>query len=151
MKKIILTESQLNMIRKQLNEGVSDVYSREVKTDIMIGGTTYKGKEINDVSNYNIRINYSIDIEAREWGIKDISLYDIHGPEEIELEIEYFVDDLNTDTEVVTMPIDWDKLEQDTYSGEGVVTIGDVLEINLSNDESGNLIFTKIILPVYTL
>jgi hypothetical protein len=117
----------------------------------MIGGTTYKGKEINDVSNYNIRINYSIDIEAREWGIKDISLYDIHGPEEIELEIEYFVDDLNTDTEVVTMPIDWDKLEQDTYSGEGVVTIGDVLEINLSNDESGNLIFTKIILPVYTL
>ena len=136
---------------KQLNEGLSDRYSREVEVDVYAGNSLYKGNEINDISKYNMTLSYSIDIEAREWGIKDISLYGIEGPNELELEIDYYVDDSNTETEVITLPLDWEKLETDSNSGEGVITIGNTLEISLTNDESGNLVVSHMNLPVYTL
>ena len=151
MKKILLTENQLDMIKKHINEGVSDSYSRDVETHIYIGNSTYKGKEINDISNYSIRLSYSIDIEAREWGIKDISLYAIEGPKELEVEVDYFVDNDNTNTEVIKILLDWDKLETDSSEGEGVVTIGDTLEINMTNDENGNLVVSHMNITVYTL
>ena len=151
MKKIILTENQLDMIRKRLNEGVSDNYSREIEVNIYAGNSLYKGNEINDISRYNMTLSYNIDIEARQWGIKDISLYGISGPGELELEIDYYVDDSNTDSDVITIPLDWDKLETESNSGEGVITIGDTLDIDLTNDENGNLVIRKMTLPIYTL
>jgi len=151
MKKILITENQLNMIKKQLNEGSSDRYSREVEVNIYVGNSTYKGKEINDVSRYDMTISYGIDIEAREWGIKDIMLYGIKGDDTLEIEVEYYVDENNTDTETVTIPIDWDTLETESNTGEGVVTIGDTLDIDLTNDGNGNLIIRKMSLPVYRL
>ena len=151
MKKILITENQLNMIKKQLNEGSSDRYSREVEVNIYVGNSTYKGKEINDISRYDMTISYGIDIEAREWGIKDIMLYGIKGDDTLEIEVEYYVDENNTDTETVTIPIDWDTLETESNTGEGVVTIGDTLDIDLTNDGNGNLIIRKMSLPVYRL
>lgn len=151
MKKIVITENQLNMIKKQLNEGLSDRYSREVEVNIYVGNSTYKGKEIDDVSRYDMTISYGIDIEAREWGIKDIMLYGIKGDDTLEIEVEYYVDENNTDTEIVTIPIDWDTLETESNAGEGVVTIGDTLDIDLTNDGNGNLIIRKMSLPVYKL
>jgi hypothetical protein len=157
MKKLILTESQMKTLiskvsnKKTLNEGVSDQYSRKVEVNIYVGNSTFKGKEINDVSRYDMTISYGIEIEAREWGIKDILLYDIKGDDNLEIEVEYFLDENNTDTEMVTIPIDWDTLETESNTGEGVVTVGDTLDVNLTNDANGNLIIRKMSLPVYKL
>ncbi len=156
--KVILTESQVRKLvkgasnLKQLNEGVSDTYSKEIKVDMYApSGVLYKGNEINDISNPTIKLNYNIEIEAREWGIKDISLYGISGDNELEIEIDYYIDEDNTDTETVTLQLNWDNLKTESVSGEGIVTIGDNIEITLSNDENGDLVVSEMLLPVYTL
>jgi len=154
--KIILSESQVKKLVKgisktQLNEGVSDSYSKEIKTYFYDSGVTYKGKQIDNISRPTINMSYSIDIDAREWGIKDISLYGIDGPSEIEVEVDFWVDEDNTNSEVVTLPINWEMLKTKSNAGEGIVTIGDELEITLRNDENGNIIITEMELEIYTL
>jgi hypothetical protein len=154
--KIILNETQLKklvkgMSKTQLNEGLSDDYSKIIKTYFYTSGVTYKGKEILDIERPTIRVAYGIEIEAREWGIKDISLFGISGENELEINIEYWIDDDNSEMETTRIPINWDILKTENNSGNGIVTIGDELEITLGNDENGNLIITEMSLPIYTL
>ena len=155
--KIILSESQVKKLVKgvsktQLNEGVSDSYSKEIKTYIYSPeSVSYNGMQINDITRPTIKMTYNIEIDAREWGIKDISLYGIGGPNELEVEVDFMVDENNTDVEVVTLPIDWEILKTESNAGEGVITIGDELDITLGNDENGNLVITEMTLPIYSL
>lgn len=155
--KVVLTESQVKKLVenvKQLNEGVSDTYSKEVKVDIYApSNVLYKGNEINNIPYPTIKLNYNIEIDAREWGIKDVSLYGIEGENELEIEVDYWVDGSETDsqTENTILQLNWENLKTESNTGEGVVTIGDTLEIRLANDENGNLIVEEMTLPIYTL
>jgi hypothetical protein len=88
-------------------------------------------------------------MEHRSWGIKGISLYSIQGPSEIELTITPQVED--ADDIDITVQLNWENVEEETQEGEGVITIGNEIEISLGNDESGNIIVTSIHVPVYTL
>jgi hypothetical protein len=108
--------------------------------------------EINDLTaGYEVPLTYLIEQEHRSWGIKDISLYSIKGPESLEFEVEYFIDDNNTETETLTLPVDWEKIETDTQTGHGVVTIGDTLIVSLKNTESGEIVIDSLNLEVYNL
>jgi hypothetical protein len=97
----------------------------------------------------DMKVTYLIEMEHRSWGIKGISLYSIQGPSEIELTITPQVED-GEDIEI-TVPLNWENVEEETQEGEGVITIGNEIELTLGNDESGNIIVSSIHVPVYTL
>jgi hypothetical protein len=150
--KLKLTESQFDRLKANLSEsGDDNSYSREVRVSInYYGGVSYKGMEINDILSANVKLSYTIEIDARSWGIKDISLYNITGPSEIQAEVEYFVDNDNTSNDMVTLQIDWSKLTTDK-NNNGLISVGDELEINLQNDENGNLFVNDLNIEVYSL
>ena len=152
MKRIVLTENQLDMVKKHIAEGAVDGerYGREVKVSVNPYGAKVNGEEIDWVTAPNVKLTYVIEQEHRSWGIKDISLYSIQGPSEIEFTITPQVEDAEDIN--VTVPIYWDNVvEKDTEEGKGVVTIGNEIEINLSNDENGEISVKSIIVPVYAL
>ena len=151
MKKVLLTESQLDMVKKHIQEVESNDnrYSREVKVSIYSSGVKVNGEDIDWISSPNIKLSYLIEQEHRSWGIKGISLYDINGPSEIELSITPQVED--SDDITITVPVSWDNIKTDIESGEGVVTVGDEIEINLINDEVGEIVIESILVTVYTL
>lgn len=150
--KLKLTESQFDRLKANLSESGNDnSYSREVKAAInYYGGVLYKGMEINDIVSAKIRLSYTIDIEARSWGIKYITLGNISGPSEIEAEIEYYIDNDNTSSDMITLQLDWSKLTTDV-NRNGLISVGDEVEINLKNDENGNLFVNDMSIEVYSL
>ena len=103
MKKIVLTTEQMDKINEyvssegetnELNEGMGDNrYEMKCELDfIYSSGLTFKGQEIEDIENLEYTVSYLIDSEHRSWGIKSISVYDVQGPEELELYIQYYPD-----------------------------------------------------------
>jgi hypothetical protein len=151
MKKIILTENQLKMVKKQVTEGAigNERYGRDVSVSIGTYGAKINGNDIDWAVCSDMKVTYLIEMEHRSWGIKGISLYSIQGPSEIELTITPQVED--ADDIEITVPLNWENVEEETQEGEGVITIGNEIELNLGNDESGNVIVTSIHVPVYTL
>jgi hypothetical protein len=149
--KLRITEGQLERIKSQLTEQGDNRYNREVNVTFNAYNATYKGKEINDILPMKVRLSYNIDIEGRSWGIKGISLYGITGPSEIEAEIEYFIDDDNTDTVTIPMKLNWELAVTEIEKGMGGFSVGDEVEIELVNDAEGNLVIKKIKVPVYYL
>ncbi len=153
MKKILITENQLGMIKSSLNETINNErYRREVNVRIRPYRANFKGKEINDVTaNEGVFLTFLIDMEHRSWGVKNVSLYDIRGEQTLNVKVDYFVDEDTEDYEDVNITLDWDKLETESIDGEGIITIGDTLEIELSNDQNGNLIVGSMSIEVYKL
>jgi hypothetical protein len=151
MKKIVLTESQLKMVKTHISESAvgGDRYGREVSVDVSTYGAKINGNDIDWAVCSDIKVTYLIEMEHRSWGIKGISLYSIQGPSEVELTITPQVED-GEDINI-TVPLNWDNIEQETQEGEGVVTIGNEITINLTNNENGDIIVESIHVPVYTL
>lgn len=151
MKKIVLTENQLKMVKKQVTEGAigNERYGRDVSVSVGTYGAKINGNDIDWAVCSDMKVTYLIEMEHRSWGIKGISLYSIQGPSEIELTITPQVED--ADDIEITVPLNWENIEEETQEGEGVITIGNEIELSLGNDESGNVIVTSIHVPVYTL
>lgn len=148
--KIRITESQLERLRTNLNEEpLDDKYVREVEAKFYQG--TYKGYEINDISPIKIRVSFSIDIEMKSWGIRDINLGGITGPSEVEVEVNYYIDNDNTEDAYVTIPLDWSKLITEKDSSSGIITVGDEVEIYLMENEEGNLVVERMEMVVYSV
>lgn len=150
MKKIVITENQLNMIKSNLNENINNNrYEREVSVSFETYGTKINGVDIDWVTSSNIRLTYLIEQEHRSWGIKNISLYDIQGPSDIQITVTPQVDD-GEDIDL-GIPLNWENVETETQENEGVVTIGHEITIVLSNGQNGELIASAIHVPIYTL
>lgn len=149
--KLRLTESQYNRLQSKLNESISGKeYSYKVKLDINFN--EYQGKEIVNISEVYVTLNYDIHIEMKQWGIGGIYFGDIVGPSEIEIEIEYAIDeDYNTKTIEVAVPFDWSKLETEKITGSGSVSIGDEVEVYLAANEEGNIFVKSMEMPIYTI
>jgi hypothetical protein len=152
MKKLLITENQLKMIKKRLQEGVSDTYERRVSVDLNYYGVKINGNEIDDASCNDFELSYNIEIEGRSWGIKDISLYGITGPSELEIMFTVYNEEKDDyDETYLTLPCDWENAEHEEETGNGVVTVGSEITINLKNNENGEIFIESIHVPVYTL
>jgi hypothetical protein len=151
MKKIVLTENQVQMVKKHVTESAvgNERYGREVSVSVGTYGAKINGEDIDWAVCSNMKVTYLIEMEHRSWGIKGISLYSIQGPSEIELTITPQVED--ADDIDITVQLNWENVEEETQEGEGVITIGNEIEVSLGNDENGNIIVTSIHVPVYTL
>ena len=151
MGKIKITEGQLERIKIQLNEDeASNRYNREVSISFGFSGTKLKGHEIENIISDNIRLTYLIDIEYKFWGIKGITIYDIKGPSEIQVSIEY-VDGEETKSFDTLLKINWENASTDEESGKHVIGVGDDIQIDVDNDSEGNIIASLISVPVYGL
>jgi len=151
MKKIVLTENQVQMVKKHITESAvgNERYGREVSVSVGTYGAKINGEDIDWAVCSDMKVTYLIEMEHRSWGIKGISLYSIQGPSEIELTITPQVED--ADDIDITVQLNWENVEEETQEGEGVITIGNEIELSLGNDENGNIIVDSIHIPVYTL
>lgn len=146
--KLIITESQLKRLKSRLTEQVDNRYSTEVDLSFSTYRATYKGNKISEIPTIKATVYYDIEIEARSWGIEDISLYGITGPTEVDIDVYYYVND--NDEDVITLPIslDWDMITVEEKTGTGQVSIEKVIDIEMTNDANGNLIVKEIIVKV---
>lgn len=139
------------MVKKHVTESAvgNERYGREVSVSVGTYSAKINGEDIDWAVCSDMKVSYLIEMEHRSWGIKGISLYSIQGPSEIELTITPQVED--ADDIDITVQLNWENVEEETQEGEGVITIGNEIELSLGNDESGNIIVTSIHVPVYTL
>jgi len=150
MAKFIFTENQLNMIKKQMDETIdNNRYGKKVRTDIETYGVTINGNDIDWAVSGELNVSYLIEMEHRSWGVKDVSLYDIQGPSEIEIEITPQVED--AEDVILTLSYDWNNVEREVETGMGVISIGSEITIKLGNNENGDVIIQSIHVPVYTI
>lgn len=93
-----------------------------------------------ELDQTRIPVSFMIEVESREWGIKDILLYDIKGESELNINVEVFINN-HYDVKYFTtkLPIDWLKIKQDINKDNGSFSLGS-LEIYLKNDEKGDLL-----------
>lgn len=162
---MIITETQLNKINdlisknKVITEQSDNRYERKVKVRIGIASGYYQKLRYDNMIVEDIttdfdemRLSYLIEQEHRSWGIKNISLYDIQGYSDIDAELHLYPEGSNDVViKEVKIPLDWENsLETDTINNEGVVTVGNELEIEVIIDENGNF-KSKMSIEVYKL
>ena len=133
---------------KLFDSNTSD-YFMSITPEIHHHGINIEGFEIDDISCSPIIVKYLIDIETREWGIKGISVYNFNGPTEMELDVTYYPND-TVDNKNVLVNLDWEKVIVEKNTGQGVICISNV-KIELTNDDSGNLITKSITIEVNEL
>ena len=151
MKKIVLTESQLNMVKSHINEESGmNRYNTKVSVDIDKYNATFNGLRIDDANIEDMSVSFSIDMSHKSWGIKDIGVYNITGPSEIDLYVTPQDDEGNEREEIVSLQLNWENIETEEEHN-GLITVGDSITIELGNDEQGNIIVSKMTVPVYTI
>jgi len=154
MKKIILTESQLDMVKNSIKKEDDVRFKNEVIVDIGVNSEQrYKGMQIDDVRIYSnkMTLSYLIDMDYRSWGIDDIYIHDIKGPSEIYVILECYKEGSDEMVEVdLTLPLDWEKLYVEKGLNQGLVSIDDRLDITLYFRENDN-IEVDMSINVYTL
>jgi len=128
-----------------LNESDSS-YRTEVEVEVNYYGSSFKGREINTIDTNKIFITFDIEIEYKTWGINGISIWNIQGPSEIQLSVEYYgneiiEDDFENLTEDLMLKLDWDKIKMDEEIGNGALTV-EKISIELINDPSGGFVVT---------
>jgi len=163
MKKIVLTTEQMDKINEyvssdgetnELKEGMGDNrYEQKCELDfIYSSGLTFKGQEIEDIGNLEYTVNYLIESEHRSWGIKSISVYDVQGPEELELYVQYYPEGSEDPTDAtIKVKIDWDSADYDQQEPRGIIGIDENIEIELENDSDGNIVASSINIITYSL
>ena len=139
MSKFIFTESQLKLIKRNLNEGhldTNDEYEAEDCKITLYGNVRYNGREIDDISTPQINFTFKIDMDVKSYGIKDISPYNPNGPSEIELEVSYD----GESEDIITIPLDWENVNEEKSSDIGWIGYDNQIDITLKNDENGDIV-----------
>jgi sporulation protein YlmC with PRC-barrel domain len=150
MAKFIFTESQVEKIKKSLDEdypGTDNNYKvGDCNISLYYSKVTYKGQEINDISAPQIGFTFDIDMDIKSYGIRGISVYNPKGPSEIELEVSYYTGEDDDESEdIITIPLDWENASEDD-GGNGWIGYDNQIEITLKNDENGNIVVDSMTL-----
>jgi len=94
-----------------------------------------------DIESSKVSINFRIDVETREWGIKNISVH-VYGTVTVPISISGINGGPAESKEVV---VDLSKIKTNETTGNGVVTLGD-LDLNL--DSNFNVDYNNSILEI---
>lgn len=167
MKKIKLSEKQMKMIsefvlnetdstEEVVNESLdNDRYVQECTVDFNFGSDLkFEGNEVSDIESIDMKVTFLIEVEHKSWGIKSIYLYDIQGPEEIDIYLDVYEegdDDFNPTEKTSTLKLEWGGVDIEDNSGQGMIGIDRNVEIDLENDSEGNIIVSKIIVQSFTI
>ena len=163
MKKIVITEEQMSKINDYvsneesksttINESImNERYEQKCEIDFNYGSDVkYKGHGIDDIGyGLEYTLSFIIDQEHRSWGIKTISVYDVQGPEELDVEVEFYNEDIDDSVgEYIAIKVDWDQVKYEHESPQGMIGIDDKVQIELGNDSEGNIIVNEILVTTY--
>ena len=171
MKKIVLTTEQMNKVTEyvstedlgstEINEAYGDDrYEEKCTIDFNYSSNLkLEGREIEDIENVEYTLSFRIDQEHRSWGIKDISVYDVQGPEELDVEVKYYSskerdtgsawgDDTDygplLKEKYIKLKVNWDSTNYEKEQSSGMVGIDQNVEMELVNDSEGNIIVKEI-------
>ena len=126
---------------KKANNLGADNYTTNIKVNI------YGGPDNTDMYVYqSVPVKFSIDVEAREWGIKNIGVVVEDGIEVPLSVIEYDENEMEIEKEV-TILVDLSQITKEELKGKEVVTIGD---LDLHLDKSGNVDYKMSLLSILT-
>ena len=146
MSKFIFTESQLKLIKRNLNEGHLDTNDNyevgDCEISLYYSNVRYNGREIDDISTPQINFTFKIDMDVKSYGIKDISPYNPNGPSEIELEVSYD----GESEDIITIPLDWENVNEEKSSDIGWIGYDNQIDITLKNDENGDIVVDSMTL-----
>ena len=144
MKKIIITESQSKKIMgKILSEQLApeERYSQEVNCSFGYHKLTYKGQEIDWIPDVKFRVSFTIYVDAREYGIKDIGVMNIRGPEAIDVMVSYYPEGTEDPVEEdVVINLNWDDVKVEHDADIGWIGIDHDIEMDLDQTPDGGLI-----------
>lgn len=150
--KIKITESQFERLRANLTEVDENGYQRDVKIYFVINGEIFPDKEVSELIADKLRIAYRIDLDYKSWGINGASVFGFTGPQSIDVQVEYYVNsEGDVDTMTVPLVLHWDKIDVRKMKGEGIIGIGDDVDIYVSTGEDGKLHSRVIKIDVYTI
>jgi hypothetical protein len=169
MKKIILTEHQAKkLMSKVVNEQVPAVRPDEYTMDdgryrmkcefrFDFGYDNlipYKGGEIDDISNAIDEVSFLIDIQHETYGISEMNITDIKGPQSIKTTIRYYPEGSSSEDEdwwekrieeTVVIPLNWRKLQIDDSGYKmNYIGIDKRIDVQIHPDTNGGLIGDKI-------
>lgn len=150
VKKLILTENQIKKLTDNvINENLyGDKFGAKVNCTFHHYDLKYKGNDVVDVSPIEFHVTFDIDIEYRRNGIKGISVYNIDGPKTIETEIEFYPnsnDDDNVSSEIVELTVNWSEaVNSSNDESLGYFGISPDVEVELSNDNEGNIVVKEV-------
>lgn len=148
-----ITENQVKLIKKGMNESLNNNrYEMRVNVEVETHGVKINGNDIDWAVCHDMELNYLIEMEYRSWGIKSVSLYDIQGPSEMEIEVTPQVEDVDGIEDVtLTLSFDWSNVEVEEESGSGFIGLERDITITLGNNENGDVIIESIRVPVHSL
>lgn len=133
----------LNKSKNVLTEGVADTYRAKCTVDVSFdSGAIYQKRKLASKFYHEVEtitVNYVIEIEAREWGLKDVSVYGARGPAEIDFEIEVEGEGGESDFIDFKGKINWDEVEMEREYGEEGWTINPS-SIELHYDKNCNFV-----------
>ena len=158
MKKIVLTEEQMDMVNNYVSQEESkstiineaygdDRYEMKCKIDFNYASDLkFNGQEIEDIGyGLEYTLSFRIDQEHRNWGIKSISVYDVQGPEELDVEVVFYPEGSeDPKEEYITIKVDWDSTNYEREQSSGSVGIDQDVEMELVNDSEGNIVVKEI-------
>lgn len=123
-----------------------DRYEMECEVDLTYYKTKFNGKEVEYATADKMRVSFLIDIEARSWGIKYLNVYDVRGPKELDVQLEYYIDETGDEhrDQMIAVPIDWDKVVMTKNEELGHIGIDNVVRVTIGNDSSGNIVVQEI-------
>ena len=164
MKKIVLTTEQLNKVTEyvsnedlnpsEINESINDDrYEMKCKIDFNYSSDLkFKGQEIEDIGyGLEYTLSFVIDQEHRKYGIKGISVYDVQGPEELDVEVVFYPEGSDDPVdEYIQIKVDWDSTNYEHESPQGMIGIDRDVEMELVNDSEGNIIVKEIGVTTYS-
>ena len=139
---------------KVINESVGDDrYEMKCSIDFNYpSDLKYKGQEIEDIGyGLEYTLSFRIDQEHRSWGIKTMSVYDVQGPEELEVEVVFYPEGSeDPKEEYITFKVDWDSINYEGEDPKGMIGIDEDVQIELANDSEGNIIVNGITVITYS-
>jgi len=158
MKKIVLTTEQMNKVTEyvstedlgstDINEAINDD-RYEMKCKIYFNYASdlkFNGQEIEDIGyGLEYTLSFRIDQEHRNWGIKSISVYDVQGPEELDVEVVFYPEGSeDPKEEYIIINVDWDSTNYEKEQSNGMIGIDRDVEMELVNDSEGNIVVKEI-------
>ncbi len=137
-----------------INESImNERYEQKCEIDFNYGSDVkYKGHGIDDIGyGLEYTLSFIIDQEHRSWGIKTISVYDVQGPEELDVEVVFYPEGSDDPVdEYIQIKVDWDSTNYEHESPQGMIGIDRDVEMELVNDSEGNIIVKEIGVTTYS-
>jgi hypothetical protein len=158
MTKLVINETQFNKIKELISEQSDNnktYIGKNINFDIYFSkNSIYKGLPIEDIVTDKTNIYFKINIDENRYGIDNINIYDIKGPNKIYINVTVFDQNIDdTKNFDYLLNINWDPniiQKNNVYDKGDSIGIGQNIKLYLDCDGE-NFTITSIEIDVMEL